>query len=135
MTIVKVTNTCSRTKSHNQRHKRIRKQQNKCSIEKICGVIFQKSDSPPQVYFRAIGLWPSAAIKIENDTNCEMEAIIKMRTKKITQKVSQAQQVSIVVPSLARLSIRWAGGESPICRGRYAIQLCHYKKTRNNDCG
>ncbi|WP_159887545.1 S-Ena type endospore appendage [Paenibacillus puerhi] len=124
-TIVQVNQKCCQTKRKKQNRK-----QKKYFIEKVCGVIFQKSLSPPQVYFRAIGVRPSATLNIQNDTNCDMEAIIKMRTKEITQTVKQSQQVSMVLPSLARLSIRWAGGESPICRGRYTIILRHGKKTR-----
>ncbi|MFB9330815.1 S-Ena type endospore appendage [Paenibacillus aurantiacus] len=108
------------------------KRQTNDYIEEACGVIFQKSDAPPQVYFRAVGVLPSASLLLQNDSNCEMEAIIQMRTKEITQTIRQSQQVSIVLPSLTRLTIRWAGGESQVCRGRYNIVLRHRQIRRKS---
>ncbi|MFD2331844.1 S-Ena type endospore appendage [Cohnella sp. GCM10020058] len=91
--------------------------------EEICGAIFQKCDSQPQVYFRAIEMQPSATIKLQNDTNCVMAAIIKMRTKEIVQLVGQSQQISLVLPSISSLTIRCSGEDAAQCRGSYIIRF------------
>jgi len=122
-TIVRVN---TKTPCRLKKKKRVQHQR-KYFIEEVCGIIFQKSDSPPQIYFRAIGVKPSALAKIQNDSNCQMEAIIKMRSKEITHMIGQSQQVSLVLPYLSKMSIRWAGGESQVCRGRYTILLRHRK--------
>ncbi|MFC3803463.1 S-Ena type endospore appendage [Cohnella sp. GCM10012308] len=91
--------------------------------EEICGTIFQKCDSQPQVYFRAIEMQPSATVKLQNDTNCVMEAIIKLGTKEVVQLVGQSQQISLVLPSISSLTIRCSGEDSTQCRGCYIIRF------------
>lgn len=78
----------------------------------------------PQVYFRTVGLCKAAVVKIQNDTNCDMIAIVRMKTKEISQAIRQAQQVSLVLPSISLLSIvcTHEGEEAKFGRGTYAIR-------------
>ncbi|OCT16962.1 hypothetical protein A8709_23460 [Paenibacillus pectinilyticus] len=93
-------------------------------FEKACGSIFQKCDEKLQTYFRSIGVCVSASVTIQNDTNCDMIAIIRMKTKEITQTIRQSQQVSLVLPSISRLSIACTcnGDEVRVGRGSYTIK-------------
>ncbi|WP_411830154.1 S-Ena type endospore appendage [Paenibacillus sonchi] len=120
-TIVKVNTKISCRSRKKKKH--CRRKKIKCFCEEVCGTIFQKCDSKPQVYFRAVEIRPSANVKIQNDTNCDMEAMIRTRKKEITQVIGQSQQVSIVVPSISRLTIVCNGDGSQVCRGRYDIKL------------
>lgn len=127
ITVVKMNSKVSCQPIEKKRHCRRRKHVH-FFVEEICGTIFQKCDSGSQVYFRAIKVRPPASVKIQNDTHCEMEAIIKMRKKEITQKIGQSQQVSLVLPSISTLTIKCCGEESQVCRGRYTIKFrCSHK--------
>lgn len=63
-----------------------------------------------------------ASVRIQNDTNCEMQAIIKMKTKEIVQMIGQSQQVSLVLPSIKSLTIVCSGEAAPVARGSYIIK-------------
>jgi len=122
-TIVKVdTGKAYRNKKKKNRL-RVRQRRQHIYYKEVCGTIFQRADDPPQVCFRAVSSHPSAYLQIQNDSNCEMVAIIHMKTKQFTQIIRQAQQISIKVPSLRSLSVICGKGAAQHCRGKYNISI------------
>lgn len=91
---------------------------------KISGRIFQLCNSEPKIYFRSIDSRPSGLIQIENKSNCVMQAIIQLNSKRsIEQTIEREQQVSIAVPSIKNLKIKCTGESDSFCRGLYSVCL------------
>ena len=93
------------------------------ALEEIYGVIFQKGDLKPHVYFRSIRTCCYATVTIQNDTTSKMHAIIKMKTKEITQTIEQSQQISLVLPFITSLAIVCGGESAPYGRGNFTIRF------------
>jgi hypothetical protein len=93
-------------------------------IKKINGRIFQLCNDEPQVYFVSVRLRPAALIQIENKSACQMRAIVHLGNgRTVEQTVGREQQISIYVPSIARLAIQCTGEDNAVCRGYYALCL------------
>lgn len=97
--------------------------------EKICGRIFQKCDGKARVYFRSLGIHrPSTSVlKIENDSNCQMQAFIKLGSKKkiIEQTIDGYQEAAFVVGSIYKLGIicTSANEEDKFCKGKFELMI------------
>ncbi|WP_425433896.1 S-Ena type endospore appendage [Marininema mesophilum] len=101
-----------------------RKYFRKTANEKICGNIFQLCDAKPRLYYRAVDVFPSALVQIENKSNSIMIAFIKLRDGRIiSDRIGQEQQVSFNVPSIQYLRIACISEETSYCRGSYVLFL------------
>lgn len=97
---------------------------------KICGKIFQKCDTDPVLYYRAVDDPSSAIVQVENFSTCVMRALITLDDGRIiVEHIEQNQQISVSVPSLKKLEIECKGKADQICRGSYSLHLrqCHEK--------
>ncbi len=99
-------------------------QKKRCAfVECVQGEIFQTSESGPCVYFRSVDVRPFAVVKIKNEGSCEMIVIIHSKHKEISETVLQGQDVSFLVPEIAKLMIVCDCNCEKVCRGKYEIKL------------
>ncbi|MCR8630568.1 S-Ena type endospore appendage [Paenibacillus radicis (ex Xue et al. 2023)] len=133
-TVVNVTTGCCSSKRKKGEKGKKRKCKKKprfdvCEKIKICGRIFQKCDGETRVYFRTVGIHrPSTSVlKIENDSDCQMKAIINMSSKKkiIEQTIDEYQETVFVVGSIKNLKIMCTrtSEEDKICKGKFELMI------------
>jgi hypothetical protein len=93
----------------------------------MCGQIFQKCDGKDRVYFRTVGIHhPSTSVlKIENDSDCQMKAIINWGSKGniMMQTIDEYQGTSFVIRSIKNLKIMSTktNEEDKFCKGKFEL--------------
>ena len=121
---------CNKGNCHKVKYHRRKKpvQREKVVTECMCGKVFQPCDGSERVYFRAVSPLPSAILRIENESECEMQVTIELwGGQAIIERVGAFQQYFSVVPSIRRLVIRCvkSSGETKtrFCQGEFALKL------------
>ncbi|NIK80033.1 hypothetical protein FHS15_005217 [Paenibacillus castaneae] len=126
-TVVNVTTGCCRSSKRKKR--KCRKKRRFVVCEKICGRIFQKCDGNVRVYFRTVGIHrPSTSVlKIENDSDCQMKAIIQLGSKRkiIEQTIDEYQESTFVIGSIKDFKIMCTknNDEDKFCKGKFELMI------------
>lgn len=126
-TVVHFTTGCCRSSKRKIRKCKKKRRFDVC--EKICGQIFQKCDGKDRVYFRALGIHRpyTSALKIENDSDCQMKAIINWGSKGkiIEQTIDEYQGTSFVIRSIKNFKIMCTktNEEDKFCKGKFELMI------------